>query len=546
MSNAAPDFSDFGYRALHRFAPSEVYVVGCLKTKKRYGMKRVRVKSKDEIVPVFKALQEVQEIEGIMRVEGIEDGEDKLGYFKCMLLELCENGTLAQHVGNLTKRGALFSEQNIVRVVQQIYEPLSSLHEKSHAHRNLTPDSVFFSSAVRLVLGSIQPEVQCGHVPLHPYLPPECFSDDTDPKTMDDRRVDMWGLGVIILDICLIPHSYDASLTHQRCIANQRSEHSRIRALFKERGYSSSLSYVAVKLLDKKPEERYTIKDVKRFLDGDAGGGYPDFTQFGFKCHGVIGKGGSAKVFSVEELKTGNRFALKQTHILDDSQATKDLEKEKELLERAAHPSIVNYHSSFYRESGRGERFFCIVMELCSNSLDGVMGEHPKGFPEDTVISYLKQLCEAMRHLHSMKIFHRDITPKNILVTNDDKLKLGDFGISNTFGEMASHPRHTRIGTPNYVSPEVFAGASQSEKIDMWGIGAISLDLTGSLHLSEKQDLHERIKHDETGEHLKVRSELVQRGYSKKFADLCTQLLRCSPTERPSADEVLLILEKEF
>jgi NIMA (never in mitosis gene a)-related kinase len=82
----------------------------------------------------------------------------------------------------------------------------------------------------------------------------------------------------------------------------------------------------------------------------------------------------------------------------------------------------------------------------------------------------------ALGHIHSKNILHRDLKPKNIMLTSSDEIKIGDFGISkmleNTF-DMAK----TATGTPYYLSPEVCLGQKYDHKSDCWMLGCILHEL---------------------------------------------------------------------
>eukprot|EP01060_Flectonema_neradi_P013184 TRINITY_DN1996_c1_g1_i1.p1 TRINITY_DN1996_c1_g1~~TRINITY_DN1996_c1_g1_i1.p1 ORF type:complete len:558 (+),score=101.77 TRINITY_DN1996_c1_g1_i1:170-1843(+) len=551
-----PDFSSLGYKTLRRFGTSSVFLVESLENKKKYALKRLTVGSDGEAEKEFKALRELRGIDGVMKlIECKQYASQRGDVFACLILEYCENGNVASYIADITKRNTLFSEGNLISVIRQIYEALSSLHAVNSFHRNLAPENIYFRSPSKVVLGGMKQSKPFGpdasqlrHTNLSGvrYAAPEMVDGTSD----QEAGVDMWGLGIVILELCRVPHvleGTDRKYVYQRiCPGDPKSteaEYQRIATELSKKGYSSELIYLTKKLLEVDPKNRYCISEIENFLSGNAGGKLPDYTPFGYKCLSQIGAGGMARVFMVESLKNGQRFALKQTLIKSDDDM-KEASKERDVLTTLQHPNIVKFYESFMRESR--EEFLCIVMELCRNSLDSIMAERNGEFDEETIITYLHQICSAMEHLHSLKIFHRDITPRNILFSEDGVLKLGDFGISNTFGDLASNPRCTRIGTPNYVSPEVFGGASQSGKIDMWGIGAITIELCGMLKLNESVDLHLRVREDQAKVHENIRYELSTRNYSKPLIELCVSLLQFNPEDRPSAEEVLHKLKTEF
>lgn len=87
------------------------------------------------------------------------------------------------------------------------------------------------------------------------------------------------------------------------------------------------------------------------------------------------------------------------------------------------------------------------------------------------------QLTLALKYIHHHKILHRDIKPQNVFLTSDGCVKLGDFGVAKTLSSSASMA-HTQLGTPYYLSPEIFNDENYDSSSDMWSLGVLAFELT--------------------------------------------------------------------
>jgi hypothetical protein len=95
------------------------------------------------------------------------------------------------------------------------------------------------------------------------------------------------------------------------------------------------------------------------------------------------------------------------------------------------------------------------------------------GLPEDEVLGWAREACEALDYIHAQQIVHRDVKPSNLILSGDG-IVLVDFGIAR---EIAPEDAQTRIGTPMYVAPEVAAGHRASPRSDVYGLAATVLAL---------------------------------------------------------------------
>jgi serine/threonine protein kinase len=90
---------------------------------------------------------------------------------------------------------------------------------------------------------------------------------------------------------------------------------------------------------------------------------------------------------------------------------------------------------------------------------------------ESDVIKLALDLCNALELCHSKSIMHRDIKEANIFVSNNNTYKLGDFGVSKDISN-ATH-LETKVGTINYMPPEIFSGKKYTKNADIYSLGIV-------------------------------------------------------------------------
>ena len=145
------------------------------------------------------------------------------------------------------------------------------------------------------------------------------------------------------------------------------------------------------------------------------------------------------------------------------------------MLQSLAHANVVRYHDSFVEKD-----YICIVMDYCERgdfqrrvkkAKDG-----NKCFPQAQILDWFVQLALGLQHIHDNKVLHRDLKTQNVLITRDNYVKIGDFGISKQL-ENTVQLANTSLGTPFYLSPEICLGHAYDYKSDSWMLGCVLYEM---------------------------------------------------------------------
>ncbi|KAK3101838.1 hypothetical protein FSP39_006736, partial [Pinctada imbricata] len=169
--------------------------------------------------------------------------------------------------------------------------------------------------------------------------------------------------------------------------------------------------------------------------------------------------------------------ALKVIETKDASEKLKKMvENERQLMQSLNHINIILYKESFYDNTK-----LCLAMEYCPG---GTLYEHIRisgeGLPERTFLSYLRQIAEGVKYLHSKSIIHRDLKSKNILLKEPSKttIKIADFGVARIITDACPIQDRTRfVGTVHFMSPEMIESKSYTNKTDIWSIGCTCVEM---------------------------------------------------------------------
>lgn len=197
-----------------------------------------------------------------------------------------------------------------------------------------------------------------------------------------------------------------------------------------------------------------------------------------YKILEKLGEGGMGVVYKVEDTKLDRTVAIK---FLPHHVAANEEEKQRFVIEAKAaaalnHSNIATIHNI---EEADCEIF--IVMEYIEGQelKNIIKSEIPN---PQSAIDYAVQIAEGLRAAHNRGIVHRDIKSANIMLTDDDQIKIMDFGLAKVSGGIQVTKVGTALGTAAYMSPEQTRGEEVDHRSDIWSLGVVIYEmLTGKL-----------------------------------------------------------------
>ncbi|XP_058492299.1 tyrosine-protein kinase JAK2 [Solea solea] len=329
-----------------------------------------------------------------------------------------------------------------------------------------------------------------------PWVSPECVDDPANLSLAADK----WSFGATLWEICSSGDKPLATLDNSKKTLFYEDHHQLPAPKWTE------LANLITSCMDYEPTFRPTFRAVIRDLhslftpdyeliaDGDilpnrgCGPAWSSFesqepSQFEER-HLIflqqLGKGnfGSVEMCRYDPLQdnTGEVVAVKK---LQNSTAehVRDFEREIEILKSLQHENIVKYKGVCY---SAGRRNLRLVMEyLPFGSLRDYLMKNKERVDNKKLVHYTSQICKGMEYLSSKRYIHRDLATRNILVETEQRVKIGDFGLTKVLPQdkeyyMVKEPGESPIF---WYAPESLTESKFSVASDVWSFGVVLYEL---------------------------------------------------------------------
>ncbi|CAL1405176.1 unnamed protein product [Linum trigynum] len=215
-----------------------------------------------------------------------------------------------------------------------------------------------------------------------------------------------------------------------------------------------------------------------------------------------ISRGAYGRVFLARKRATGDLFAIKVLKKADmiRKNAVESILAERNILISLRNPFVVRFFYSFTCR----ENLYLVMEYLNGGDLYSLL-RNLGCLDEDMVRVYIAEVVLALEYLHSLNVVHRDLKPDNLLIGQDGHIKLTDFGLSKvglidstddlsgplrspgflnhkarneqTTSTREERQKHSVVGTPDYLAPEILLGMGHGATADWWSVGIILFEL---------------------------------------------------------------------
>ncbi|MEM9861728.1 MAG: protein kinase [Myxococcota bacterium] len=258
-----------------------------------------------------------------------------------------------------------------------------------------------------------------------------------------------------------------------------------------------------------------------------------------YEVQRLLGAGGMAFVFLARHLTLGKSIAIKILRPRSDGQEhTQRFLREARVASQLEHENVVGT-LDFNHDERSGLHYFAMEYLRGRSLHETLLSDGALSL--ERALSVLVQLARALGAAHELGIVHRDLTPKNVVLTTSsgrrDFVKLCDFGVSRSLdADVRITATGQILGTPAYMAPEQVRGEEPTPACDIYAFGTIAFELlTGEWPIAGGSAVALIAQKLLAAEHRP--SARTTRAIPAALDDLVERCLRLEPSERPTAQE---------
>ena len=263
---------------------------------------------------------------------------------------------------------------------------------------------------------------------------------------------------------------------------------------------------------------------------------------------GAIGKGAFAEVWKVKCLENDTTVAAKIIDLAKVSSSFEDIRQEVQIMQMAKHKNILACHCSFVHRQNLWLVMQWMNKGSCLHVLRSLHRQGLRsGLTEPWVATIVRETLQGLEYFHGNGQIHRDIKAGNILLDENGRVVLSDFGVSGWLADgWNNRQRSTFVGTPCWMAPEVMEQKldGYDSKADIWSLGITVLELAKGkapyAHFPPMKVLLLTLQEDPPSlDSYDDQKDSTGKDFSKHFKDFVKKCLQKEPTERPDCTKLL-------
>lgn len=191
-----------------------------------------------------------------------------------------------------------------------------------------------------------------------------------------------------------------------------------------------------------------------------------------YRVISLLGRGGMGEVYGADDLKLGQRVALKflPADRLKNESWRNQFYAEVRTARQVSHPNVCRMY-----DVGESDGRLFLSMEFVDGEDLSSLLRRIGRLPDDKAVEVAQQLCSGLAAAHRAGVLHRDLKPSNVMIDGKGRARITDFGlaIAETEADHETNP----AGTPGYLAPELLKGASPSVQSDVYALGLVLYEL---------------------------------------------------------------------
>jgi len=204
-----------------------------------------------------------------------------------------------------------------------------------------------------------------------------------------------------------------------------------------------------------------------------------------YRISSLLGQGGMGEVYGADDLKLGQRVALKflPAHRRTDSSWRDQFHAEVRIARQISHPNVCRVY-----DIGESDGRLFLSMEFVDGEDLASLLRRIGRLPDDKAVEVAQQLCAGLAASHAVGVLHRDLKPSNVMLDGKGRARITDFGLAI---EASDADGERPAGTPGYMAPELFKSAAPTVQSDLYALGLVLYEVFTGKRAFEAPDLAE-------------------------------------------------------